>query len=974
MDALRQPHGTPLTSRSPSTLTNDDIEAVIQMATSSRPTPDGRSVPLKDTRTQLFVGNLPYRVRWQDLKDLFRRAGTVLRADVSLGPDNRSRGYGTVLLATAEDAGRAIDMFNGYSWQTRVLEVRPDRLPAEFDATVPPALASASGASGPSPVHAPTISEQLDYSAVLDLHHNFPGASNHLCRNLFVGNLPFHCQWQDLKDLFRQAGTIMRADVALGPDGRSRGFGTVSFATESDAERAVKMFNGYEYNGRALKVNFDKFNHVGQPNAIVSSAPISSTSPASASPAPSFNSAPEPRISMPSALHARKLSSHILPGKLNLPLSYHLDLRGSGSTSPSQHDIWGSPQSIAAQKARDDRDRELLRTFRHLDIEIRASSTLSNAQSHAPTASRSTSTSSTKPPSLAATSSSGSGVSSTSSLAASGSVPFTADKSNPPQPSLHHRRLSSSSQQLYAASPSLSSAVQSSTAAPQNRRPTSHRSPPSHHHHPHRPGPISLPPPPHVTSFPLSHNLSPHGLMGLSPHHLSLGSPTSPFLHPHAHAQQQHQGVAMTPHGLPPITPSMPPFNFLPPSASSPTVNTAQHAYTPYAHPLPSPLMMHMPLMMQGAPSSPMHHPHMHQQQQHVNLNPNLNAGVGQQQEHRAPFGINPISPPATTTAFPSSITGTSTSTATVPNNIPPSRANQNNNGANNPAAYTPIGTFSPGVAMSPGAFWGRPGGGTANPMINPAVGAPVHVAGGHGGHMSPGVPVGVGVGMNMSPGYYAREPAGYFDAGYFPPMYGGQGGGGGGGGNGGGVGGSGLVNEILKDKGEVGGRVESGGGAGTGTGGRRWETVREGGWDVRQNVGAEKGRMGEKRGKGQGLEFDEEAVSGGEESNVPVRRASGSSEERTRRHSSTTTTPWQLTLGAGDGDLRMWEGREEEEVVAVLVAMESEGNERGRGTGTSEGEIDGNTAAVISRTHSMSSSKKPADMGMLRQDGEADL
>lgn len=47
---------------------------------------------------------------------------------MSLGPDNRSRGYGTVLLATAEDAGRAIDMFNGYDWQTRILEVRVDRV------------------------------------------------------------------------------------------------------------------------------------------------------------------------------------------------------------------------------------------------------------------------------------------------------------------------------------------------------------------------------------------------------------------------------------------------------------------------------------------------------------------------------------------------------------------------------------------------------------------------------------------------------------------------------------------------------------------------------------------------------------------------------------------------------------------------------------------------------------------------------
>jgi hypothetical protein len=131
--------------------TSEEIDAVILAATTSRSTSDGRIVPLKDTRTQLFVGNvifclhalwntdwnvwqLPYRVRWQDLKDLFRKAGTVLRADVALGPDNRSRGYGTVLLATAEDAGRAVDMFNGYSWQTRVLEVRLDRLPADLAA------------------------------------------------------------------------------------------------------------------------------------------------------------------------------------------------------------------------------------------------------------------------------------------------------------------------------------------------------------------------------------------------------------------------------------------------------------------------------------------------------------------------------------------------------------------------------------------------------------------------------------------------------------------------------------------------------------------------------------------------------------------------------------------------------------------------------------------------------------------------
>lgn len=78
-------------------------------------------------------------------------------------------------------------------------------------------------------------------------------------RQLFVGNIPFNCQWQDLKDLFRAAGSILRADVSLGPDGRSRGFGRVVYATPEDAINAMQMFNGYEFQGRPLKVHFDKF-------------------------------------------------------------------------------------------------------------------------------------------------------------------------------------------------------------------------------------------------------------------------------------------------------------------------------------------------------------------------------------------------------------------------------------------------------------------------------------------------------------------------------------------------------------------------------------------------------------------------------------------------------------------------------------------------------------------------------------------
>lgn len=53
--------------------------------------------------------------------------GAVIRADVHLGPDGRPKGSGIVAFENAEDARNAINQFNGYDWQGRMLEVREDR-------------------------------------------------------------------------------------------------------------------------------------------------------------------------------------------------------------------------------------------------------------------------------------------------------------------------------------------------------------------------------------------------------------------------------------------------------------------------------------------------------------------------------------------------------------------------------------------------------------------------------------------------------------------------------------------------------------------------------------------------------------------------------------------------------------------------------------------------------------------------------
>ncbi len=53
------------------------------------------------------------------------------------------------------------------------------------------------------------------------------GSDSTTGRQLYVGNLPFSVHWQELKDMFRHVGNVVRAEVQLDNSGRSRGFGQV---------------------------------------------------------------------------------------------------------------------------------------------------------------------------------------------------------------------------------------------------------------------------------------------------------------------------------------------------------------------------------------------------------------------------------------------------------------------------------------------------------------------------------------------------------------------------------------------------------------------------------------------------------------------------------------------------------------------------------------------------------------------------
>lgn len=73
---------------------------------------------------------------------------------------------------------------------------------------------------------------------------------------LFVGNLPFNVDSAELAGLFGSAGTVEMVEVIYDKfTGRSRGFGFVTMSSAEEAEAAAQQFNGYELDGRQIRVN-----------------------------------------------------------------------------------------------------------------------------------------------------------------------------------------------------------------------------------------------------------------------------------------------------------------------------------------------------------------------------------------------------------------------------------------------------------------------------------------------------------------------------------------------------------------------------------------------------------------------------------------------------------------------------------------------------------------------------------------------
>mmetsp|Transcript_4571 Transcript_4571/g.6675 ORF Transcript_4571/g.6675 Transcript_4571/m.6675 type:complete len:383 (+) Transcript_4571:76-1224(+) len=173
---------------------------------------DGKRSTAGNPSLSVYVGNLPYDISWQDLKDFMRQAGNVDNANIATFPDGKSRGFGVVTYQNPKEAQRACDELDNSLFRGRPIYVKADEKPRNDGGK--------------------------------------PSTSSGL--SVYVGNLPFDLKWQDLKDHARRAGNVDNVKILENPDGRSKGSGVVKYQHPKDAQRAIRELQGSMLGGRPI--------------------------------------------------------------------------------------------------------------------------------------------------------------------------------------------------------------------------------------------------------------------------------------------------------------------------------------------------------------------------------------------------------------------------------------------------------------------------------------------------------------------------------------------------------------------------------------------------------------------------------------------------------------------------------------------------------------------------------------------------
>jgi RNA recognition motif-containing protein len=74
--------------------------------------------------------------------------------------------------------------------------------------------------------------------------------------NIYVGNLNYKVNEEDLKEIFEDYGTVSSSKIIMDKySGRSKGFGFVTMDSDDEANKAIEELNGASLEERVMVVN-----------------------------------------------------------------------------------------------------------------------------------------------------------------------------------------------------------------------------------------------------------------------------------------------------------------------------------------------------------------------------------------------------------------------------------------------------------------------------------------------------------------------------------------------------------------------------------------------------------------------------------------------------------------------------------------------------------------------------------------------
>jgi nucleolar protein 4 len=177
-------------------------------------------------RSTLFIRSLPADTTNDTLADHFSQTFPIKHSVVVTDKDTgKCKGYGFVTFADHEDARRALEEFNGSTFQNSKIKVDyAERRQREEGGPVKPGRAQKE-----------------------------PPQSS----KLIVRNLPWSINsTETLTKLFLSFGKINQAIVPKDHEGKLKGFGIVMLRGRKNAEHALEKLNGKEVDGRTLAVDW----------------------------------------------------------------------------------------------------------------------------------------------------------------------------------------------------------------------------------------------------------------------------------------------------------------------------------------------------------------------------------------------------------------------------------------------------------------------------------------------------------------------------------------------------------------------------------------------------------------------------------------------------------------------------------------------------------------------------------------------